>query len=188
MFSYSHGIIQLPGLKIDWRNSLLGYLSKTLFLDLPLMMRLPDVAFDILYFGDSSVIHRPLRERQQLLQNAIRPLSGRLELLIPEAGGLNSKRVAGKFWLMLVQLSASAWFNTLALVSPNAFLVKYEIWQYVFPKLWWLLCKEKSVYNISVELSWILVHVFGLFRWTEVVNLGHLCRGGGTLFSRDDRQ
>lgn len=61
------------------------------------MTTLPDVAFDLLYYGDSSVIHRPLRERQQLLQNAIRPLSGRLELLTPEAGGLNSKRVAGKF-------------------------------------------------------------------------------------------
>lgn len=61
-----------------------------------LIFRLPDVAFDILYDGDCSVIHRPLRERQQLLQKAIRPLSGRLEVLIPEAGGLNSKRAAGK--------------------------------------------------------------------------------------------
>ncbi|KAG0587124.1 hypothetical protein KC19_2G142100 [Ceratodon purpureus] len=54
------------------------------------------VAFDILYDGDCSVIHRPLRERQQLLQKALRPLSGRLEILIPEAGGLNSKRAAGE--------------------------------------------------------------------------------------------
>jgi len=61
------------------------------------MIRLSDVAFDILYYGDGSVIHRPLRERQRLLQSSIRPLSGRLELLIPEAGGLNSKRAAGKF-------------------------------------------------------------------------------------------
>lgn len=53
------------------------------------------VAFDILYDGDSSVIHRPLRERQRLLQNAIRPLSGRLEVLIPAAGGLNAKHAVG---------------------------------------------------------------------------------------------
>jgi ATP-dependent DNA ligase len=55
-----------------------------------------DVAFDILHDGDGSVIHQPLRERQQLLQKCIRPLSGRLELLIPEAGGLNSKRAPGE--------------------------------------------------------------------------------------------
>ncbi len=55
-----------------------------------------DVAFDILYSGDSSVIHRPLRERQHLLQKAIRPLKGRLELLLPESGGLNAHRPSGK--------------------------------------------------------------------------------------------
>lgn len=61
-----------------------------------------DVAFDILYDGDGSVIHRPLRERQQLLQKSIRPLSGRLELLIPEAGGLNSKRAPGETVCLIV--------------------------------------------------------------------------------------
>ncbi len=55
-----------------------------------------DVAFDILYSGDSSVIHRPLRERQHLLQKAICPLKGRLELLLPESGGLNAHRPSGK--------------------------------------------------------------------------------------------
>ena len=80
-----------------------------------LIFRIPDVAFDILYDGDSSVIHRPLRERQQLLRKAIRPLSGRLEVLIPEAGGLNSKRVAGKDLSILFQLSAFAGFKLLGL-------------------------------------------------------------------------
>ncbi|BFI04909.1 DNA ligase 4 [Marchantia polymorpha subsp. ruderalis] len=41
------------------------------------------VAFDVLYHGNSSVIHLPLRERQQLLEKSIKPLQGRLELLLP---------------------------------------------------------------------------------------------------------
>lgn len=77
---------------------------KELHLSYSLTTRHPDVAFDILYDGDSSVIHRPLRERQRLLQNAIRPLSGRLEVLIPAAGGLNAKHAVGKFALMFLYL------------------------------------------------------------------------------------
>ncbi|KAL2652956.1 hypothetical protein R1flu_021084 [Riccia fluitans] len=44
------------------------------------------VAFDILYYGHGSVIHLPLRERQQLLAKAVKPLQGRLELLLPNNG------------------------------------------------------------------------------------------------------
>ncbi|CAK9216066.1 unnamed protein product [Sphagnum troendelagicum] len=55
-----------------------------------------DVVFDILYSGDSSVIHQPLRERQQLLQKSVHPIKGRLELLLPESGGLNENRPPGE--------------------------------------------------------------------------------------------
>ncbi|KAF8670272.1 hypothetical protein HU200_050807 [Digitaria exilis] len=50
-----------------------------------------DVAFDILYAGDTSVIHQSLTERQEILQKVVRPLKGHLEILIP-TGGLNARR------------------------------------------------------------------------------------------------
>ncbi|KAG6469754.1 hypothetical protein ZIOFF_070685 [Zingiber officinale] len=43
----------------------------------------PDVAFDILYVGDTSVIHQSLMERHSLMQKVVRPLKGRLEILVP---------------------------------------------------------------------------------------------------------
>ncbi|XP_012702657.2 putative DNA ligase 4 [Setaria italica] len=49
------------------------------------------VAFDILYAGDTSVIHQSLTERQEILQKVVKPLKGRLEILIP-TGGLNARR------------------------------------------------------------------------------------------------
>ncbi len=58
------------------------------------------MAFDILYSGDSSVIHQPLRERQQLLQKSVHPIKGRLELLLPESGGLNKNRPPGRVNLL----------------------------------------------------------------------------------------
>jgi len=58
------------------------------------------VVFDILYSGDSSVIHQPLRERQQLLQKSVHPIKGRLELLLPESGGLNENRPPGRVNLL----------------------------------------------------------------------------------------
>lgn len=45
------------------------------------------VAFDILYAGDSSVIHQSLHERQRLLKQVVQPVKGSLELLLPENGG-----------------------------------------------------------------------------------------------------
>lgn len=54
-----------------------------------------DVAFDILYVGDTSVIHQTLKERHELLQKVVKPLKGRLEILIPN-GGLNSRHQSGK--------------------------------------------------------------------------------------------
>ncbi|KAF2309815.1 hypothetical protein GH714_005250 [Hevea brasiliensis] len=53
------------------------------------------VAFDILYVGDTSVIHQSLRERHDLLRKFVRPLKGRLEILVPD-GGLNDHRLPGE--------------------------------------------------------------------------------------------
>ncbi|CAN1326568.1 DNA ligase 4 [Linum perenne] len=47
------------------------------------------VAFDILYVGDTSVIHQSLKERHELLRAAVKPVKGRLEILVP-SGGLNN--------------------------------------------------------------------------------------------------
>ncbi|XP_039030849.1 DNA ligase 4-like isoform X2 [Hibiscus syriacus] len=47
------------------------------------------VAFDVLYVGDTSVIHQSLKERHELLKKVVKPLKGRLEILVPN-GGLNS--------------------------------------------------------------------------------------------------
>lgn len=53
------------------------------------------VAFDILYVGDTSVIHQTLKERHELLQKVVKPLKGRLEILVPY-GGLNAHRPSGE--------------------------------------------------------------------------------------------
>lgn len=53
------------------------------------------VVFDILYAGDTSVIHQSLRERHKLLREVVKSLKGRLELLLPE-GSLNSCRSFGE--------------------------------------------------------------------------------------------
>ncbi|XP_038984742.1 DNA ligase 4 isoform X3 [Phoenix dactylifera] len=50
------------------------------------------VAFDILYVGDTSVIHQSLTERHDLLRKVVKPLKGRLEILTPN-GGLNDRRL-----------------------------------------------------------------------------------------------
>lgn len=54
-----------------------------------------DVAFDILYVGDTSVIHQSLKERHELLQKVVNPLKGCLEILVPNRG-LNAHRNEGK--------------------------------------------------------------------------------------------
>ncbi|XP_021275747.1 DNA ligase 4 isoform X2 [Herrania umbratica] len=53
------------------------------------------VAFDILYVGDTSVIHQSLKERHELLQKVVKPLKGRLEILVPY-GGINAHRPPGE--------------------------------------------------------------------------------------------
>ncbi|XP_075077721.1 DNA ligase 4 isoform X3 [Nicotiana tabacum] len=53
------------------------------------------IAFDILYVGDTSVIHRSLKERQEILQEVVKPIKGRLEILVPN-GGLNAHRPSGE--------------------------------------------------------------------------------------------
>lgn len=53
------------------------------------------VAFDILYDGDTSVIHQSLKERHELLKKVVKPVKGRLEILVPD-GGLNFHTAAGE--------------------------------------------------------------------------------------------
>ncbi|KAD3068139.1 hypothetical protein E3N88_36019 [Mikania micrantha] len=53
------------------------------------------VAFDILYVGDSSVIHQSLKERHELLKKVVKPVKGSLEILVPD-GGLNVHTTAGE--------------------------------------------------------------------------------------------
>ncbi|KAJ0984175.1 hypothetical protein J5N97_002531 [Dioscorea zingiberensis] len=53
------------------------------------------VAFDILYAGDTSVIHQSLTERQSLLQRVVKPLKGHLEILVPN-GGINDVCAPGE--------------------------------------------------------------------------------------------
>ncbi|KAF3794559.1 DNA ligase 4 [Nymphaea thermarum] len=61
-----------------------------------------DVAFDILYVGDTSVIHQSLKERHELLRKVVKPIKGRLEILVPD-GGLNANRPSGEpCWSLLV--------------------------------------------------------------------------------------
>lgn len=55
------------------------------------------IAFDILYDGDTSVIHQSLKERHELLRKVVKPLKGRLEILVPNGGlGLNSHCLSGE--------------------------------------------------------------------------------------------
>ncbi|KAJ6857636.1 DNA ligase 4 isoform X1 [Populus alba x Populus x berolinensis] len=60
-----------------------------------------DVAFDILYVGDTSVIHQTLKERQELLRKVVKPVKGRLEILVPN-GGLNAHRLPGEPYCSLI--------------------------------------------------------------------------------------
>ncbi|KAL0015445.1 hypothetical protein SO802_002514 [Lithocarpus litseifolius] len=55
------------------------------------------VAFDILYVGDTSIIHQSLKERHELLQKVVKPLKGRLEILVPNGGlDLNTHCLSGE--------------------------------------------------------------------------------------------
>ncbi|CAK9179015.1 unnamed protein product, partial [Ilex paraguariensis] len=44
---------------------------------------------------DTSVIHQSLKERHELLHKVVRPIKGRLEILVPN-GGLNAHRPSGE--------------------------------------------------------------------------------------------
>ncbi|XP_023546648.1 DNA ligase 4 isoform X1 [Cucurbita pepo subsp. pepo] len=55
------------------------------------------VAFDVLYVGDTSVIHRSLKERHELLRGVVKPVKGQLEILVPN-GGLNSDCAGDPSW------------------------------------------------------------------------------------------
>lgn len=58
--------------------------------------KLVDVAFDVLYVGDTSVIHQSLKERHELLQKVVKPSKGRLETLVPDHGLNSHVRPQGK--------------------------------------------------------------------------------------------
>ncbi|XP_057549954.1 DNA ligase 4 [Amaranthus tricolor] len=45
------------------------------------------VAFDVLYVGDTSVIHQTLKERHEHLKKVVRPVKGRLQALLPNGSG-----------------------------------------------------------------------------------------------------
>ncbi|KNA22605.1 hypothetical protein SOVF_030970 [Spinacia oleracea] len=49
------------------------------------------VAFDVLYVGDTSVIHQTLKERHELLRKVVRPVNGRLVILLPNDSSSSSK-------------------------------------------------------------------------------------------------
>nr|XP_017259048.1 PREDICTED: DNA ligase 4 isoform X1 [Daucus carota subsp. sativus] len=53
------------------------------------------VAFDILYVGDTSVIHQSLKERHELIRKVVKPIKGRLEILVPN-GSTNVQRPSGE--------------------------------------------------------------------------------------------
>ncbi|KAE8651679.1 hypothetical protein Csa_021363 [Cucumis sativus] len=55
------------------------------------------VAFDVLYVGDTSVIHRSLKERHELLRDVVKPVKGQLEVLVPN-DGLNSDCAGYPSW------------------------------------------------------------------------------------------
>ncbi|KAJ6355003.1 hypothetical protein OIU77_005573 [Salix suchowensis] len=59
------------------------------------------VAFDILYVGDTSVIHQTLKERHELLRKVVKPVKGRLEILVSN-GGLNAHRLPGEPYSSLI--------------------------------------------------------------------------------------
>lgn len=59
------------------------------------------VAFDILYVGDTSVIHQSLKERHELLRKVVKPIKGQMEILVPN-GGLNDHRLPGEACWSLV--------------------------------------------------------------------------------------
>ncbi|KAL9237355.1 hypothetical protein vseg_011914 [Gypsophila vaccaria] len=63
------------------------------------------VVFDLLYVGDTSVIHRTLKERQELMRKFVRPVKGRLEVLLPsENEGVNTHRLVGEpCWSVVVK-------------------------------------------------------------------------------------
>ncbi|XP_051150256.1 DNA ligase 4 [Andrographis paniculata] len=60
------------------------------------------VAFDILYVGDTSVIHQSLKERHLLLKKVVKSVPGRLDILVPN-GGLNLRRAEGEPCSLIVQ-------------------------------------------------------------------------------------
>lgn len=77
-----------------------------------------DIAFDILYVGDTSVIHRSLKERQEILQEVVKPIKGRLEILVPN-GGLNAHRPSGNGALRFNRLLVIVFFCMLHILFNN---------------------------------------------------------------------
>ena len=117
-----------------------------------------DVAFDILYVGDTSVIHESLKERHKLLQNVVKPLMGRLEILVPN-GGLNNHRSSGN---SVFKICLYVLFNSRKLIVSS---------------LQWLIrwfCRLVVRLYVYIYIEHIYYHFIGAARASQV-KLGWLC-------------
>lgn len=88
-----------------------------------------DVAFDILYFGDTSLIHQTLKERHEILCKIVRPVKGRLEILVPNAG-INSYISSGKIfsWAICLVLCTLRNFPTVLSLQSNFHDFRLVMW------------------------------------------------------------
>ncbi|KAI6682623.1 hypothetical protein NL676_036504 [Syzygium grande] len=85
----------LDGEMLVWDKSANRFATKAARDGLASDRQLCYVAFDILYAGDTSVIHQTLKERHELLRKVVKPFKGHLEILVPD-DGLNSHRPPGE--------------------------------------------------------------------------------------------
>lgn len=112
-------------MKISWLDSVLVFLYANCIAGLfggcfPYYKMWVDVAFDVLYVGDTSVIHQSLKERHELLRKVVKPIKGSLEILVPN-GGLNAHRAPGKH----LTLKPIVWSYSL-----NIHFIKTQGWTY----------------------------------------------------------
>ncbi len=111
------------------------------------------MVFDILYSGDSSVIHQPLRERQQLLQKSVHPIKGRLELLLPESRGLNENRPPGRVNLLFYNFlwhvkQFSSWYFLLGELHLSSTVAVMHCFIILALNSWmWLLILEQLLHD-----------------------------------------
>lgn len=123
-----------------------------------------DVAFDILYVGDSSVIHESLKERHKLLQKVVKPLTGRLEILVPN-GGLNTHRSSGNsvFSICLYVLFNSRKLTVCSLQWLIRWFCKlvFCLYIYIYICRTYILSFSWCCAAAQVKLGWLC------FRWNK---------------------